>query len=381
VLVSIDAFRWDYLNRSITPALSQIKKEGVSAISLQPSFPSKTFPNHTSIITGMYPENHGIISNSFTNPYSNERYSMGDTVAVRDGKWYLGEAFWETAKRNGITSASFFWPGSEVLINYRHPDYYHVYNKQTTDKEKLDGVISWLNLPFEKRPHFITVYFEQVDTKAHDSGPDSKEINETIKEVDKVIMELRDRIAKTSLKDSVNIIVLSDHGMTNISKERNVNIEQIINDPAGKIINSGAIALIQTSKGKEKEIYEKIKKSENHYKVYYKNEVPGYLHYSKHPFIPEIVVIPDLGWQLTDNRSAKRTEAYGVKSGDHGYDNFQLDMHGIFIACGPAFKKHYATGTLLNVDIYPLLCKIFNIAPRQNIDGKTERIEFLLNNN
>lgn len=381
VLVSIDAFRWDYLNRGITPALSQIKEEGVSAISLQPSYPSKTFPNHAAIITGMYPENNGIISNSFYNLFSFEKYAMGDTVSVRDSKWYLGEPFWVTAKRNGIKSASYFWPGSEVLDANKRPDYFRPYKKGTTDKDKLDGVINWLNLPYGERPRFITVYFEQVDNKAHDVGTNNKEINETIMQIDSVMMRLKEMIAKTSLKDSVNIIILSDHGMTDISKERTINIEQIINDPAGRIINNGAIALINTPKEKEKDVYEKLKKNENHYKVYYKNEMPAYFHYSKHPFIPGIIVIPDLGWTLIDNRAAQRNDSYGVKAGDHGYDNFQLDMHGIFIASGPSFKKHYATGTLLNVDIYPLLCKIFRIEPRQNIDGKTERIEFLLNNN
>lgn len=381
VLVSIDAFRWDYINRGITPSLSQIKEEGVSALSLQPSFPSKTFPNHLSIITGMYPESHGIISNNFTNLFTGEKYSMGIESAVSDSKWYLGEAFWETAKRNGIKTASFYWPGSEVLNSQKRPDYFKAYKKGTTDDEKLDGVLAWLRIPYAERPHFITVYFEQVDTKTHQFGPNSKEASAVIKEIDSVIARLKDNFTKAGLRDSINLIVLSDHGMTEIDDKKTANIEQIIGDSSCKVINTGPVGLVQVPEGKEKSVYEKLKKNENHYKVYYKDEVPEYYHYSKHPFITQIVVIADLGWSLIDNRMAKKLDTEKGKVGDHGFDNHQIDMHGFFVAEGPSFKKHYATGTLWNIDIYPLLCKIFNIQPRSNIDGKAERIEFLLNKN
>jgi predicted AlkP superfamily pyrophosphatase or phosphodiesterase len=381
VLVSIDAFRWDYINRGITPSLSQIKEEGVSALSLQPSFPSKTFPNHLSIITGMYPESHGIISNSFINLFTGEKYSMGIDSAVTNGKWYLGEAFWETAKRNGIKTASFYWPGSEILNAEKRPDYFKAYKKGTTDNEKLEEVLKWLQLPYAERPHFITVYFEQVDTQTHQFGPDSKEASSVIKEIDSVIARLKGNFTKAGLKDSINLVVLSDHGMTNIDNKRIINIEEIIGDVSCKIINTGPVGMVQVPAGKEKPVYEKLKKSENHFKVYYKDEVPEYYHYSKHPFITPIVVIADLGWSLIDNKMAKKLKTDKGKVGDHGFDNHQIDMHGIFVAEGPAFKKNYRTGTLLNIDVYPLLCKIFGIEPRSNIDGKAERIEFLLNKN
>jgi len=381
ILVSIDAFRWDYINRGITPALSQIKEEGVSAISLQSAFPTKTFPNHLSIITGMYTENHGIISNDFINLFTGERYKLGDTVSTREYKWYLGEAFWETAKRSGIKTACYFWPASEVLLEQKHPDYYKKYDKKTTDNDRVDGVIEWLKLPYKDRPHFITLYFDIVDTRSHEYGPDAKETNESIKGIDSVIARLKNSLSQTGLKDSVNLIILSDHGMTGIDKNRSINVEQIINDPACKIINTGPVALLHPAANNIKAVYEKMKKNENHYKVYYKEEVPESYHYSKHPFIPEIVAIADLGWEFIDNRIAERQKTGGGKLGNHGFDNHQLDMHGFFVAGGPLFKKHYATGTLLNIDIYPLLCRIFNIQPRSNIDGKAERIEFILNNN
>lgn len=153
ILVSFDGFRWDYLNRGITPNLERIKNGGVSAISLRPVFPSKTFPNHLSIITGMYAENHGIISNSFPNFEKDYWYKMSDTSAVRDSKWYLGEAFWETAERQGIKTASYFWPGSELSLEHRHPSYREFYEHERPYAQRVEGVINWLKLPYEERPH------------------------------------------------------------------------------------------------------------------------------------------------------------------------------------------------------------------------------------
>ena len=175
------------------------------------------------------------------------------------------------------------------------------------------------------------------------------------------------------MRDSVNLIFVSDHGMTEVSEERTINIEKIVGSGNCKLSDAGPIMSIEPKKENMKEVYEILKKNENHYKVYYRDEVPEYFHFNDHPFIKSIVVIADLGWSVLSN---KKTDGEG--KGNHGYDNNQLDMHGIFLATGPSFKKNYHTGTLWNVDIYPLLCKIFNIYPRTNIDGKLDRIEFIL---
>ncbi|NMB82229.1 MAG: alkaline phosphatase family protein, partial [Ignavibacteria bacterium] len=170
ILVSLDGFRWDYLNRGLSPNLEFIRDNGASALSLRPTFPSKTFPNHQSIITGMYIENHGIIANTFRDEFKNELYRMGDTSAVRNSRWYLGEAFWETAERNGITTASYFWPGSEMNLEYRRPTYFENYEHNRPYEKRVEGVANWLKLPVDKRPHFITLYFDDTDTQGHRYG-------------------------------------------------------------------------------------------------------------------------------------------------------------------------------------------------------------------
>ena len=177
ILVSFDGFRWDYANRGFTPNLEFIKKNGVHALSLKPCFPSKTFPNHFSIITGMYPQNHGIIANNFLDPITGKLYKVGDTTEVRNPKWYKGEAIWETAKRQGVITASYFWPGSEVNLEYRRPTYYEKYEHKRDYEERINGVLNWLKLPFNNRPKFISLYFDATDTYGHRYGTNSAEVD------------------------------------------------------------------------------------------------------------------------------------------------------------------------------------------------------------
>jgi predicted AlkP superfamily pyrophosphatase or phosphodiesterase len=377
LLVSFDGFRWDYLNRGITPNLEKVRTEGTSALSFRPSFPSKTFPNHQSIITGMYPAHHGIYTNSFFDPYRKESYRLGDSIAVTNARWYLGEAFWETAERQGITTASYFWPGSEVTLSYRRPTYFEKYDHKLPYENRIEGVINWLKLPQEKRPHFITLYFHETDEQGHHYGPNSNECNEAIKLLDGIAGKLLQRLEEIKMKDSVNVIFVSDHGMTEVSKDRVINVEKILEGYNCKFRDESVLMTIEPPKEQVKVIYDVLKKCENHYKVYLREEVPQYFHFSDNPLIPAIVVIPDLGWNLISNRGAGRMNDEYF-NGNHGYDNQQMDMHGIFLAMGPNFKQGYKTGTIWNIDVYPLLCKIFGIMPRSNIDGNLERIEFLL---
>ena len=377
ILISMDGFRWDYIYRGITPNLNKLADEGVHALSLRPSFPSKTFPNHYSIITGMYPENHGIIFNSFTNTFTGETYRIGDTISTRQSKWYKGEAFWETANRHNIKTASFFWVGSEQDVDYKRPTYFYHYNQNISFEERVNGVIKWLQLPENERPQFITLYFEEPDSKGHSFGPNSPETNKAIALVDSMLGLLIDKLKNIGMENKVNIIVVSDHGMTEISDKRIINIEEILKDYKCKFYGMGTSIMIDAEPDKLNEIYQALKKNEKNYRVYMKDEIPEYFHFSKNPFILPIIVIAETGWTLVTNEYFKRTRSYSIR-GDHGFDNHHLDMHGIFIAKGPAFRSGYKTGTLWNVDVYPLLCKIFNITPNNLIDGDINRIGFIL---
>lgn len=375
ILVSFDGFRWDYLNRGITPNLEKIRSEGVSAISLRSVFPSKTFPNHISIITGMYAENHGIISNSFMNYERSYWYRMSDTISVRDGRWYLGEAFWETAERQGIKTASYFWPGSELNLDYRHPSYREFYVHERPYDKRVQGVIDWLQLPFDERPHFITLYFDDTDTYGHKYGPESSEVNESIKRLDNIAGLVISKLADIGMKDSVNVIFVADHGMTDIAPEKVINIQNMIDGFGCRFMDDGPLMQVEPPVDYLTEVYQILKRNESHYKVYLKKDIPDYFHYNKNPLTFSILLVADIGWSLVTNT---RSNWVSKSKGNHGYDNNHMDMQGILIANGPNFKVGYKTGTLWNIDIYPLLCKIFNIYPRSNIDGDLNRIEFIL---
>ncbi len=377
LLVSFDGFRWDYLNRGITPNLEKIRNEGVYALSLRPAFPTKTFPNHYTLVTGMFPENHGIISNSILNPFSNERYRIGDTVAVRNHIWYKGEAIWETANRNGIKSASFFWVGSEQNLPIKQPTYFYHYDHNLPYIKRIEGVIEWLKLPDDKRPQLITLYFDEPDSKAHRFGTNSKETNEAIAMVDSMVGILIYKLNEIGWDNKINLILVSDHGMTDIDEERRINIEEILKDYKCKFDGTGPVMMIDVERNKVEEVYQVLKKNEKNYRVYKKENIPSYYNFSKYPFIFPIIVIADVGWSLVDNNFLSRSTSYSLKA-NHGYEKDHLDMHGIFIAKGPAFRKGYKTGTLWNIDVYPLICKILSIEPNHLIDGDLNRIEFIL---
>ena len=377
ILISFDAFRWDYSDRGITPNFDYMKERGVSASSLQPCFPSKTFPNHLSIITGMYPEHHGIISNNFKDYFTGKYFKLSDSVESRNAYWYKGEAFWETAERQGIISASYFFPGSNLSLKYRDPQYFYHYDHSKPYKERIDKVIDWLTLPQEKRPHFITTYFSATDDYGHKFGPNSPEVNYAIAKEDSVLGYLFQRLNKIKMMDSINVIVVSDHGMTEISLDRVINIERLLDGYKYESGDSGPFMLIQPVEGELENVYKQLKENKNHFKVYKKEDVPEYFHYSDNPLIPQIVILAENRWSVETNKSLENMKKYGNK-GNHGYDNYWLDMHGVFYAIGPAFKQNYNVGTINNIDIYPLLCKIFNVVPNFNIDGKLERIEIIL---
>ena len=380
ILISFDGFKWDYSDRGLTPNLDFIEQNGVRALSLKPCFPSKTFPNHYTIVTGLYPENHGLIANTFTNPKTNEKYSLYDSAVVSDAKWYKGEAIWETAKRQGVITASYFWPGSELNVDYRRPDYVEHFVYTRPYDERINGALKWLELPYNKRPHFITLYFDATDTSGHNYGPNSKEVNQSIAMEDSLIGKIFLGLKKINLLDSTNIIIVSDHGMTELSPERVIKIDEILSGYNYKTSDKATMMFIYPEENQVNSVYQKLKESEKNYKAYWKHEIPDYLHYKNNPLVPEIIIIADLGYSIFDDKDIKK---YSMKFplGNHGYDPMQLDMHGIFFAIGPDFKNGYKCGTIDNIDIYPLLAKLLRIFPNNNIDGKFERIEFLLKNN
>lgn len=379
LLISFDGFRWDYLDRGITPNLDKVIDSGVRALSMKPVTPSKTFPNHYSIVTGIHPENHGIIFNTFTDIHTGQVYRIGDTSKVRDPLWYKGEPIWETLENNGIITASYFWPGSELNDPKRRPTYFKRYKHTEPYKDRIDGVINWLKLPYNERPKFISFYFHDTDSYGHDFGPNSPEINESIKRLDTLVGYLDKELNKIGMVDSVNLVFVSDHGMTEIDTAKIINFENLLSGLEYKSGGSKPILMIEPSSEHYDSVYHRLKLNEDHFTVYKKEEIPDYFHFRDNKNIFSIIVVAEIGWSLVNNWELSSMKKYGSK-GNHGYIKEELYMHGIFVAAGPNFNSNIKTGTIRNIDIYPLLCKIFNVYPNPEIDGKLERIEFFLKN-
>ncbi len=379
IIVSFDGFRWDYPDRGITPNLEKMTSDGVRAITFEPAFPSKTFPNHYTIVTGLYPQNNGLINNRFFDFFKGRQYRVGDTVSVCNAYWYKGEALWETAERQGVISASYFWPGSEVHLSYRHPTYFKKYDGSVPHAKRIQGIIDWLQLPAEKRPHLLFLYFSDTDTYGHRYGPNGQKINEAIRLLDKQIGILRAKIDSIGMGDKVNIILLSDHGMTQLKPDGKILLFKILKNKNVRVDGYGPLVQFFTSSSQEKQaVFETLSAKAKGFTVYKKEDIPEYFHYKNNPFIGDVVAVADLGYTFIRTPKELKKMEHRHPMGDHGYDNHTLDMQGIFFAAGPAFKSGYRCETLHNVDVYPLVCKILGIVPNQKIDGKLERIGFIL---
>jgi predicted AlkP superfamily pyrophosphatase or phosphodiesterase len=372
VLVSLDAFRWDYNKLYKTPNLNKMAQEGVNAERMISSFPTVTFPNHYSIATGLYSDHHGLINNSFAAPDLGLFYRMGDRSAVENPAFYGGEPVWITAEKQGARSASFFWVGSEAPVGGMHPTYWKKYEESVSYEARIDTVIKWLSYSLEKRPELVTLYFDEPDATSHDSGPVSPQTGKVVERLDSLMGVLRLKLSKLPEAKRINLIILSDHGMGPVSSEKYINIKELVPTRMIASISGGnPLYLINPVEGKKDSVLYLLNRSKG-LRAWKKSDVPARFHYGTNPRIPEIVVLADSAWSI-----GTRPDGSSIKAGAHGFDNSDSDMFSIFYAAGPAFKKNYKFGSLDNIDVYNLICKILDIKPAKN-DGNPEHIKGML---
>ncbi len=372
ILVSFDGFRWDYPQKAKLSVLDSIAKYGIHAESLQPSFPTKTFPNHYTIATGMYPDHTGIVNNTFYSPAHKDIYKIGKKVAVEDGTYYTGTPIWNLAEQQGVKSASFYWVGSEAAIQNKRPSRWKIYNHDFPFEQRVDSVISWLQLPKKERPHLILLYFHQPDSKGHKFGPDSKEVKDAIVKMNGIMKRLFTGINSLPIKNEVNVIITSDHGMANISKDRVVDFTKYINPKyVDRVVGGNPLYNIWAKKQYVDSV-NKALKNVKHLRCWENGKLPKRLHYGKNERAGTHTVVADLGWSIKYGKTRKISDG-----GTHGYDNKYKEMHAIFYAIGPNFKQGYKSKTIRNVDIYPLIANILGLKTGK-IDGKFGRVKKLL---
>ncbi len=374
LLLSLDGFRYDYLDKYQPKNLNKLAKDGVRAKWMIPSFPTKTFPNHYAIATGLYPEHNGIVEN---NVYDfGEVFSMSKREEVFNPRWWLGEPIWTTAQKQGQIAASYFFPGTDTVINGEKPKYGREYNGKVPNQMRIDKVLSYLDLPQETRPTMISMYFSDTDDVGHEFGPDSEEIKYAVEEVDRYVGNLLEGLKKRKIEKNVNIIIVSDHGMANYDARNATYLDDYfdLEKLTDKILWTGEIVQIFPKIGKLDEIYSKINNLP-HTTCWKKADIPARLNYSDSPRIAPIVCSSEQG-RLTTNHKRQDDFIKGLDDasrprGAHGYDNRYQEMQATFIGHGKAFKKGYIAEPFENVEVYNVMCKILGLKPASN-DGKKD---------
>lgn len=377
ILISVDGFKKDYLSQTNTPFLYQIRKEGTSAEWMNPSFPSITFPNHYSIVTGLTPAHHGVVGNRMYDPEKDRWYSIGNPKAVTDSSWYDGHPIWTLAETHKMLSACYYWPGSEANIKGMLPTYYFPYSESIGVDQRIEKVVDWLELPAEKRPHLITFYLPQVDHAGHSYGPQSLETAFALKFVDQTLHNLYTAVQKTGLP--VNFMLVSDHGMTKVDQQKPLylDIENIENTT---LLNNGTYAsLFVQDQADIPSLYQKIQDTlspSSRYSVYLKKDVPEKYGFSaqedRRHRIGDIVFITRPPYYIVNKG---RRAPVGV----HGFHPMEEpDMETIFMAWGPQIKKNHKIEAFQNIHVFPLMAKLLGLEYDFAIDGDDRLIPEVL---
>jgi predicted AlkP superfamily pyrophosphatase or phosphodiesterase len=357
ILVSLDGFRYDYPRRYGAPHLLQLGTKGASAPEgMFPGYPSLTFPNHISIVTGLYPEHHGIVANSFWDPVRDQTYVYTKTQSNSDGSWYSGTPLWVLAEQQGMRSACLFWPGSEAEIQGKRPSYYLHFDDKLDDEKRVDQVVAWLKLPAELRPHFITLYYSNVDHAGHTYGPDSDEVRAAVHHVDTMIGDLQAKIAPLHLP--VDMVVVADHGMVALRGEP-VTLSDFA-DLSG-FQTDGSLLYAKPDTDVEEVYAEFLAHPDPRFKVYRRADTPAYLHFDANPREGDPIIVPNGPFSFHANSSGSE-EDQKKTHGAHGFNPRTMpEMKAIFFAAGPDVRPGVQLKPFENVNIYPFIAEILGL--------------------
>lgn len=366
VLISIDGFRADYLGKGVTPVLDRLAAEGVQAKGLRPSFPSLTFPNHYTLVTGLRPDRHGMVDNVMRDARRpGVTYSMSNRSETNDRFWWDdAEPIWVTAERAGLKTATMFWPGSESDIRGVRPGTWLTFDKSMPAEARVGRVVEWLGRPGSDRPALVTLYFDDVDTAGHQYGPDSEETRAAVQRIDRAIGVLETRLEQMGLR--ANLVIVSDHGMRAVSPDRVVELETLV--PAGSydLVTQGSAAGFAALPGREAEIRAALRRTHAYARCWAKEDIPRRLHYGTHPRVPPFLCLAEPGWLVLGRAAIARRPVR--PGGAHGYDPMDPQMAGLFIARGPAFRPGVVLPAFDNIHVQPLLLRLLGLPP-QDVDG------------
>jgi predicted AlkP superfamily pyrophosphatase or phosphodiesterase len=383
VIVSIDGLRHDYLTLHQAPMLAELAAGGVHVKQLQPVFPSKTFPNHYSLVTGLHPERHGIVDNSMYDPLHQRQFAMSMADQVADGFWWQGEPIWITAELQGVKAATYFFPGSEAEIKGKRPSYWFPYVHETPNRERTEQVLAWLALPEAERPRVITLYFSDVDSAGHSYGPRSAQVAQALAEVDAELTYLVHTLRQRGQAEQVNLIISSDHGMAEVDQRKYIIADELFDGSLAQNVRfSREIVSIFPKKGQEEQLCQQIAERYNpeQMRLYRKHELPARFQYQQHARIAPIILLAEQPWIFVRRSllpGLKADPSFLSARGSHGYDNQEPDMQGMLIAYGPAFKQATQVEKLSMVDFYNVMARVVGIKPAAN-QGNPQALPLLL---
>jgi alkaline phosphatase D len=385
ILVSLDGFRYDYAEKYRAENLLALAKAGATAPEgMLPAYPSLTFPNHYTLATGLYPEHHGIVANSFYDPARKQIYSLGNPATVTDGSWYGGTPIWVLTELQGMRAACFFWPGSEAEIQGARPSYYLKYDDKFPNHARVEQVLAWLQLPPERRPHLITLYFSEVDHQGHEHGPDSPEVAAAVQLIDKEIGALEAGLKKLALP--VDVIVVADHGMATVQGDWITLDDYLPKDLAfEKVVGS---QLYAKSDADAERAYEALHGKSERFEVYRRAQLPAHLHDDSNPRAGDPVIVTT-GPYLVRMSAPPPANAPGAavsdhkQVGSHGFDPARMpEMKASFFAAGPDIRAGATVQPFDNVDIFPLVAKLLSldVSRLQNppLDGTLAPLQTIL---
>ncbi len=362
VLVSLDGFRWDYAKREKASHLLALGKQGVWAPDgMVPSYPSLTFPNHFSIVTGLYPEHHGLVANSFFDPARQARYAISDSQAVSDGTWYTGTPLWSLAESQGMRTACILWPGSEAQISGFRPSYYATFDSKTeatpaAQQARIDDAVALLSLPIADRPHFITIYYSEPDHEGHQFGPDAPETRAAELKVDALVGKLKAALDATGLP--INLVVVSDHGMIHVDSGW-ITLDQIA-DLTGFDV-SGSLLYGKTEEDRAR-VYNQLKKASSQFVVYRLKDVPASLNFNQNPREGDPVVVATGPYAIRAHVPPAGRQDSPPIPGMHGLDPARIpEMKASFFAAGPDIVEGKTVAPFGNVNLYPWLAHLLGL--------------------
>ncbi len=380
VLVSLDGFRYDYAERYHAENLLAIGKAGAAAEGMIPSFPTVTFPNHISLVTGQYPEHHGIVGNSFWDPARKELYGMNRSAS--ESAFYTYKPIWVVAEEQKVKTASMFWPTADSEIGGVRPTYWALYDGHFPNEQRVAKVIEWLKLPEAERPHFITLYFSDVDSAGHSTGPDSAETEQAVHRVDKLVGDLWAGIKALPLP--VNVIVVSDHGMQ--TTVGTVNLSEFADLSKVRVVTEGPVAFVYAPDSQTAEqVYAALKGKSPKFDIYRRKETPASWHFSENERSGDLVVCVKEATSLSVGPPRERPEGRGEGRGGqrpnsargaHGFDPAEFKtMQAIFYAAGPNVRPGVVLKPFENVNVFPFMAKILGLQSPAGIDGSEKVLD------